>query len=132
LRSVAARRHVHGQTAVNAVDAAAVGAPWQLRQFDTMEKCLMKISLIAAGFVGLMALGAAALAQQAMPEHDVSMARHPHISEAQKLAQRAFEEITIAQRDDHGEMGGHGQKAKALLEQVNAELKLAAEAADRH
>ncbi len=92
----------------------------------------MKNSLILASMAGLMAVGGAAVAQNALPEHDVSMAKHPHISEAQKLAQKAYEEISIAEKDNHGAMGGHGQKAKALLEQVNAELKLAADAANHH
>jgi len=36
-----------------------------------------------------------------------------------------------AQRANEWDMGGHAQKAKDLLEQVNNELKQAAEAANR-
>jgi hypothetical protein len=69
-------------------------------------------------------------ASAARPVRNVSAHRHPNIAAAQKLSQQAYDKITAAQKANEFDMGGHAQKAKALLEQVNSELKLAAEAAN--
>ena len=66
----------------------------------------------------------------AKPVRNVSPRRHPNIAAAQKLSQKAYERISAAQQANEFDMNGHAQKAKELLEQVNAELKLAAEAAN--
>jgi len=63
----------------------------------------------------------------AQPKRNVSPARHPNLAAAQKFSQQAFEKITAAQRANEWDLGGHAAKAKSLLEQVNNELKLAAE-----
>jgi hypothetical protein len=42
------------------------------------------------------------------------------------------EKIVAAQQANDWDMGGHAQKAQELLDQVNRELKEAAEAANRH
>ena len=76
--------------------------------------------LIAGGF---------ALAQ---PERDVSGKRHPNLAAAQRLSEQAFEKVSEAQRANEWDMAGHAAKAKDLLDQVNRELKMAAEAANRH
>jgi F0F1-type ATP synthase membrane subunit b/b' len=64
------------------------------------------------------------------PAHNVSASRHPNIAAAQRLAAQAFEKINAAQKANEFDMKGHAQKAKELLEQVNNELKEAAEAAN--
>ena len=66
----------------------------------------------------------------AKPVRNVNSHRHPNIAAAQKLSQKAYERISAAQQANEFDMNGHAQKAKELLEQVNAELKLAAEAAN--
>jgi hypothetical protein len=66
----------------------------------------------------------------AKPAVTVSAKKHPNIAAAQKLAQQAYDKITAAQKANEYDMDGHAAKAKELLEQVNAELKLAAEAAN--
>jgi len=76
----------------------------------------------------LLLLGAAAVAQ---PKRNVSGARHPNIAAAQRLSQQAWEKIVAAQEANEWDMQGHAQKAKQLLDEVNKELKLAAEAANR-
>lgn len=87
------------------------------------------------GFIAATALGAimltGAVAYAAKPERDVSARRHPNIAAAQRLAAQAFERIVAAQKANEYDMEGHAQKAKELLDQVNAELKLAAEAANK-
>jgi hypothetical protein len=81
-------------------------------------------------------LGAALLAGGVVfanqPARNVSPARHPNLAAAQRLAERAYDKIVAAQHANEWDMEGHAQKAKELLEQVNSELKLAAEAANRN
>jgi len=67
----------------------------------------------------------------AKPVRNISSARHPNLAAAQRDAAAAYNKIVAAQRANEWDMGGHAQKAKDLLEQVNNELKQAAEAANR-
>jgi hypothetical protein len=66
------------------------------------------------------------------PVLNVSQKRHPNIAAAQRLCRNAYDKITAAQQANEWDMEGHAQKAKELLDQVNNELKLAAEAANRN
>ena len=66
----------------------------------------------------------------AQPARNVSGARHPNLAAAQRLCQQAFEKISAAQQANEWDMHGHAAKAKELLDQVNRELKEAAEAAN--
>lgn len=77
----------------------------------------------------LVLAGAVATAQR--PKDNVSAARHPNIAAAQRLCTQAWEKIVAAQQANEFDMNGHAQKAKELLDQVNHELKLAAEAANK-
>jgi len=65
------------------------------------------------------------------PVRDINPARHPNLAAAQRLSRQAWEKISAAQAANEWDMGGHAQKAKELLDQVNFELKEAAEAANR-
>ncbi|MDE2136449.1 MAG: hypothetical protein KGJ68_03365 [Gammaproteobacteria bacterium] len=67
----------------------------------------------------------------APPVEDISGRRHPNLAAAQDLAHRAWERITAAQKANEWDMDGHAAKAKELLDQVNNELKMAAEAANK-
>jgi ribosomal protein L4 len=120
-------------------------APWNLatlggkagcivrRRFSTTakEKSMTK-SRMALGVALCAALigGGVALAQK--PVDNVSPKRHPNLAAAQRLSQQAYEKISEAQRANEFDMDGHAAKAKELLEQVNRELKEAAEAANRN
>ena len=84
----------------------------------------MKKAILASMFM----LGAGVA--MAKPAVNTSAAKHPNINAAQKLVAQAFEKITAAQKANEYDMDGHAQKAKDLLDQANAELKLAAEAAN--
>jgi hypothetical protein len=68
----------------------------------------------------------------AQPVRNVSGARHPNLAAAQRFSQQAFEKLVAAQQANEFDMNGHAQKAKELLDQVNREIKLAAEAANRN
>jgi hypothetical protein len=85
---------------------------------------MMKKAILASMFM----LGASTA--MAKPAQNVSAAKHPNIAAAQKLAAQAYDKITAAQKANEYDMDGHAAKAKELLEQANAELKLAAEAAN--
>lgn len=67
----------------------------------------------------------------APPVEDISGRRHPNLAAAQDLSHRAWERITAAQKANEWDMDGHAAKAKELLDQVNNELKMAAEAANK-
>ncbi|MGO9095495.1 MAG: hypothetical protein ACLQGV_09755 [Bryobacteraceae bacterium] len=78
----------------------------------------------------LLFVGGIAVAQR--PKENINPARHPNLAEAQDLSRRAWEKILDAQRANEWDMDGHAAKAKELLDEVNKELKRAAEAANRN
>jgi hypothetical protein len=83
---------------------------------------VLSLILVCAGIV---------VAQK--PERDISSRRHPNLAAAQRLCTQAYERIAAAQRANEWDMNGHAQRAKELLDQVNSELKKAAEEAnERH
>lgn len=90
---------------------------------------MMRNRVRAAFFGALLLAGTVATAQR--PVRNVAPGRHPNIAAAQRLCQEAWERIVAAQKANEFDMHGHAQKAKDLLEQVNRELKEAAEAANR-
>jgi hypothetical protein len=79
----------------------------------------------------LLIIGGIAIAQPP-PAQNVSKGAHPHLAAAQRLSKQAFEKITEAQEANEWDMQGHAKKAKELLDQVNNELKQAAEAANKN
>lgn len=90
---------------------------------------MIKVRIFSIALGALLMVGAGALAQ--MPKRNVSGARHPNIAAAQRLSQQAYDKIVAAQQANEWDMEGHAQKAKDLLDQVNNQLKLAAEAANK-
>jgi hypothetical protein len=75
-------------------------------------------------------LGSVVLAQK--PAQNVSAKRHPNLAAAQRPPDQAYQKIVAAQSANEWDMNGYAQKAKELLEQVNHELKEAAEAANHN
>jgi len=91
----------------------------------------MKMRKVAfSSLVGVALLCAGALLAQA-PAPNISD-KYPSLREAQQHIHEAYEKIGTAQQAHHGELGGHGEKAKELLAQANHELKEAAEYLDHH
>jgi hypothetical protein len=78
----------------------------------------------------LLLIGSVAIAQP--PKENISKGRHPNLAAAQRLSQQAWERITQAQEANEWDLAGHAKRAKELLDQVNNELKLAAEASNRN
>lgn len=66
------------------------------------------------------------------PVDNINPQKHPNLAAAQQLSTQAWERIEAAQHANEWDMDGHAQKAKDLLDQVNHELKAAAEAANHH
>jgi hypothetical protein len=87
-----------------------------------------RIVAVATGL--LLTVGAATYAQRP-PQRDISARKHPNLAAAQRLVDQAFRKVTEAQRANEFDLAGHAEKAKGLLDQANAELKLAAETANR-
>jgi hypothetical protein len=88
-------------------------------------KYLTVVGIVAAAVL------AADMACAGPPVQDISAKRHPNLAAAQRLSHQAWEKIQAAQAANEWDMGGHAQKAKELLDQVDVELKQAAEAANR-
>ena len=88
-------------------------------------------NVILAGVLGAVMLSSSA-AYAAKQERNVSAKRHPNIAAAQRLANQAFQKVVAAQKANEYDMEGHAQKAKELLEQASAELKEAAETANKN
>ena len=78
------------------------------------------------------ALGFGLVATGFVAGQDVSWKRHPNLAAAQHLIDQAYAKISEAQGANEWDMDGHAAKAKEHLEQANREIKLAAEAANRH
>lgn len=86
----------------------------------------MKKSILA-GLCALLLVMAGVVYAAQPPAKNVNPHRHPHIAAAQRLARQAFNKIVEAQQANEWDLGGHAQRAKELLDQVNNELKQAAE-----
>ena len=90
-----------------------------------------KRNAVIGGLCALALLaGGAVLAQR--PVDNISPRRHPNLAAAQRLSTQAYEKIVAAQAANEWDLDGHAQKAKELLDQVNRELKEAAEAANKN
>jgi len=82
--------------------------------------------------VATLVLAGSALAQKTTPPaENINPHHHPNLAAAQRMCHNAYEKIVAAQHANEWDMQGHAQKAKELLDQVNAELKLAAESANK-
>lgn len=92
---------------------------------------MTKTKLALGGVLSLALIcGGVAVAQ--MPRDNVNPHKHPNLAAAQRLSQQAWEKVTAAQQANEWDLDGHAAKAKELLDQVNRELKMAAEAANHH
>jgi hypothetical protein len=84
---------------------------------------------IVVFLAGVLFLAATTLAQR--PAENVNPRRHPNLAAAQRLVEQAFNRVTAAQKANEFDLDGHAAKAKELLDQANAELKRAAQTANR-
>lgn len=90
---------------------------------------MIKTHIVATLLGGLLTVGVIALAQ---PKQNISAKRHPNLEAAQQLSEEAYQKITAAQQANEFDMQGHAAQAKALLEKVNNQLRMAATAANKN
>jgi hypothetical protein len=91
---------------------------------------MTKLRLLTIPLGCLFLIGSAAIAQA--PKQNVGAGKHPNLAAAQRLSAQAYQKIIAAQQANEWDMQGHAQKAKDLLDQVNNELKAAAQAANKN
>jgi len=91
---------------------------------------MLKNKVVSAGLGLAFVIGGMALAQA--PKDNVSKGLHPNLAAAQRLSTQAYEKIMAAQEANEFDLAGHAAKAKTLLEQVNSELKLAAQQSNKN
>jgi hypothetical protein len=100
------------------------------RRSGLESQSMSKTRLLAVVIGLLLVIGLVAVAQP--PERDISHHHHPNLAAAQDLSHRAWQKVLDAQKANEWDMDGHAQKAKELLDQVNEELRKAANAANRN
>ena len=89
-------------------------------------------NLVLGSALGLGLLAGGIVIAQNPPAENIDPNRHPHLAAAQHHIHEAFGEITAAQHANDFDMGGHAEHARKLLDEAAGELKVAAEAANRH
>ncbi len=89
----------------------------------------MKRRIVA--ICGALLLVATATFAQHHPPRNINPGKHPNLAAAQRLVSEAFNKISVAQKANEFDMGGHAAKAKELLDEAGKELALAAEAANQ-
>ena len=92
---------------------------------------MKKVKLVLGSVLGA-ALICGGVARAQKPVDNVNPNKHPNLAAAQRMSQQAWEKIKAAQQANEWDMQGHAAKAKELLDQVNQELKLSAEAANKN
>lgn len=92
----------------------------------------MSKTKLALGGVLSLALICGGVAVAQMPKDNVNPHKHPNLAAAQRFSQQAWEKVSADQQANEWDMDGHAAKAKELLDQVNRELKMAAEAANKN
>jgi hypothetical protein len=60
------------------------------------------------------------------PVVNIDRYRHGNLAAAQSYIVQAYQKVNQAQQANDGQLGGHAQRAKDLLVQADAELRLAA------
>ena len=89
---------------------------------------MMKVAKTALALT-LLATAGNALAQE--PVQNIDPQRHGNLAAAQDLVRQAYDRLSVAQRENGNDLGGHAEKAKAMLQQANMEIRLAADAANQ-
>jgi len=90
----------------------------------------MRKNVLLSGLLGVtLVVGGVAYGQK--PVRNINSGRHPNLAAAQQLSRQAWEKVNAAQEANEWDLKGHAKKAKELLDQVNNELKMAAEASNQ-
>ena len=87
---------------------------------------------VLGSVVGLGLFAGGFMVAQGPPGENIDGARHPHLAAAQHHIREAWGEVAEAQHANDWDMDGHAERARQLLDQAANELKLSAEASNRH
>ena len=90
-----------------------------MKKMSQAFKALFAVCIVCALII------AGTIIYAAKPAQNISAKRHPNLLAAQRLTMQAYENLTAAQKAGKFDPSGHVLKAKGLLDQANAELKLA-------
>ncbi|MCX6556504.1 MAG: hypothetical protein NTW95_03585 [Candidatus Aminicenantes bacterium] len=85
-----------------------------------MKSQFLRVFIIGFVVIAIVSLGAALYAR------NVSRVLHPNLAAAQTFIEKAINKVSAAQIANEFDMNGHAVKAKSLLDQAYAEIKLAA------
>ena len=88
------------------------------------------MKILLAGVLTLATLAAASASPAQEPVQNINPDRHGNLAQAQQLTVQAFDSLTAAQQANNYDLGGHVGRAKELLREANAEIKLAAQFAN--
>jgi hypothetical protein len=98
---------------------------------NTENRPMKRHTLFATAATAIvLSVGATLIAQN--PGVTIDEHRNPNLNAAQRFLQQAIARTSEAQQANKDDMEGHAARAKEFMDQADAELKLAAEAADRH
>jgi len=89
----------------------------------------MRTLLSKTVFFGVVLCCACATAR---PVVNIDPNHHAHLATAQDLTAQAWDAIVRAQEANRGQLGGHAERAKQLLDEANRELRLAADVSNAH
>jgi len=89
-------------------------------------------NLVFGSVIGMGLIAGGIVMAQGPPAENIDPARHPHLAAAQRHIIEAYNEANEAQHANDWDMDGHAAHARELMDQASRELKLAAEAANRH
>ncbi len=102
---------------------------------DLAQLCILSagvFSMITRKLLLGSVLGLGLFASGVVVGQNVNPNRHPNLAAAQRFIEQAIDRISAAQQANEYDMNGHAAKAKEHLDKAYAEVKLAAEAANRH
>jgi len=91
---------------------------------------MKKKSLVTAAVWAALAVCGVMFAQA--PVVNIDPHRHGNLAAAQSFIVQAYQRMNRAQAANEDQLGGHAQKAKDLLVQADAEIRLAANVANEH
>jgi hypothetical protein len=94
------------------------------------KEFIMNTKRILSSFALVAAIVTAGCAVAQVPGVDIG-SRHGNLRNAQELIGQAYKLIGTAQADNQDQLGGHAQRAKDLLMEADAELRLAANVSNR-
>jgi hypothetical protein len=92
----------------------------------------MNRRVVLGSVLGLGLIAGGIVVAQGPPAENIDPARHPHLAAAQHHIHESWREIDEAQHANDWDMDGHAERARQLLDQASRELKLSAEASNRH